>query len=145
MGLVEDVNDVHGAEQRRTIELINTKKKQGTIKSFCIDKKSFAGAKPTETGGGGGSLRDDDVDHSVVEPRRMEAFVSNKYGGKTRGFRRKAMATRSKNKKMGSKSKTGKEPELSQPDSSQIGIRGFFSKKTRPEATGTPLGIGPAS
>ena len=55
------------------------------------------------------------------------------------------MATRSKNKKMGPKSKTGKEPELSQPVSSQSGIRGFFSKKARPEATGTPSGIGPAS
>ena len=55
------------------------------------------------------------------------------------------MATRSKNKKMGPKSKTGKEPELSQPDSIQLGIRSFFFNKTRPEATGTPLGIGPAT
>ena len=87
-GMVEDVsvNDAHGAEQRRTIEMIKNMNKQGTIKTYCIDIVSFGGARPIENDGGGGSLRKDDVDHSMVEPRRMEPFVQNKYGGKTRGF-----------------------------------------------------------
>ena len=105
---------------------------------------SFGGTLPAENDGGCGSQRVDDVDHSaVVEPRRVGAFVTNKYGGKTRGYQRKAMAKKSKNKKFGAKSKTGKEPVLSKPDSSQIGMMGFFFKKARPGATGTPGGIGP--
>ena len=123
--------------------MIENNTKQGTIKNYCIDLVIFGGTKPFENDSGGGSLKEDDVDCSVVEPRRLEAFVSNKYGGKTRGFRRKAMATRSK--KIGAKSKSGKEPELSQPDSNQLGIRSFFVKRARPEATGSPLGFGPAT
>ena len=133
LGMVEDgCRD----EQRRLVERINIQTKQGTIKNFCTDMRSLGGAVLTETGGGS---KRDGMEHSLVEPRLKEAYVTNRYGVKTKGFRKKAIAKRSN--KMGPKSKTGKEPVLWEPDSNQQGIRSFFSSKARPEPIGTPMGF----
>ena len=87
-------------------------------------------------------MKGGDVDREMVEPRRKEPFVSNRYGAMTRGCKqKKAMAK--KCKKMGAKAKTGKEPEQVNPVSSQLGIMNYFSTRARPEEIGTPLGIGP--
>ena len=134
LGLVEDD---YRDEQRRVVERINKQIIQGTVKNYCIDKSSLGGAEPKENGGG--SKRDGE-DRSMVEPRLKEAFVSNRYGVKIKGFKKKAMAK--KKTKLGAKSKSGKKPVLREPDSDQLGIRSFFLSGARPESIGSPMGLG---
>ena len=80
-----------------------------------------------------------DENERTVEPRRKESFVSNKYGSKTWGKKKKALAKNCK--KTGAKSKLGKEPGQAKPDSSQLGIEKFFKLLERPEEIRIPIGI----
>ena len=58
---------------------------------------------------------------------------------KNKGLRKKAFAKRSTTKR-GARSKTGKETELVEPVSTQLGIKKYFSLEARPEAIWIPMG-----
>ena len=102
----------------------------------CINMSTFGGVKPRETGGGSTS---GGMEHSLVEPRMNGAYVSNRYGMTTKGLRKKKVASKRKTKR-GPKSKTGKETELVEPASTQLGIKKYFSFDARPEAIWIPMG-----
>ena len=116
--MVED-----GAELRRTVEMINSKKKQGTIKHY-LTNSGFLESPSTSMNGGGENDRGGGATEATASP--MDP-IRMKSGPRGKNFWTEKAA---KSKIKGAKSKNGRELKRrvgkGRTDSSQFNLKKYF-------------------